>query len=1182
MMLIVILVGEVINYSLVVTNDGNITLYNPDVTDIFADGPALRLPDIFDNDDDILNPGELWSYSVSHSATQADIDNGEFINTASVISLADTDGDGNGDDPISDDDSETVAADQMFDLALEKDLAPGYSSPFNIFDDVLYQISVINEGNTTAFSFELTDRIPTGTIISPDDTNNWIIDASGDAIKMINTPLAPGETHTEFILLRIIPEAAQIGLDMIENYAEITGAFDSVGIELEDNDSETDNEDPMEDDQGDQDIEVEPLDPLGYIYCEKTGRIVTGGRITITGPGNIVYGVDENGNVLDGSNGIYQFFVDAAGTYQLSWSHPLGFPLSTTCNPLPGVYDPTGQDGAPIDKDGVIDNVLTMGSDATNGYLNDITCSANDYFMSIDINPEDPPLIAFNNVPVSCVLIRSIVCEDTNQNGISEPNDPGRDGIDVYLYDCFDLVNPIAVTTTANGGQYEFDGLDQGCYRLFFDNPAGYGVIDNPFVDADGWSEEFVLDWGDCYTDVTYCITQVSSIGDRVWKDSNGNGIQDAGENGASGVTVNLLDCNGNIVQSTTTNGSGNYSFDNIFPGDYIIQVDNCTIDESCAFTFKDSGSDDNLDSDVDASGQTDCLSLLPGVNDISVDIGLVPLSSVGDFVWEDSDGDGFQDPNEPGISDVIIQLYTGSGFLYRITTSDEDGYYEFDNLYPGDYYIKVVMPDTYQPTLNFNSDDEDTDSNLNSDNREGTTNTFSTTLGSDLTNIDIGLVRCVPIGETVWFDYNENDQWDENENGINQLKVELYRFNNGSWVLWDVTYTGHKPGTGSDDGYFKFCAMPGRYYLKFVNPPTTFVAARANRASEDKDSDITGRHGEGTTDDFEVFSGDEKCNIGAGYYKMGTIGDFVWYDSNENGMREAGENGVSGITVQAINIEGDMIAESVTDNYGRYMIDYLPKDDYYLHFDLPDGFTLTTPNQGSNSAMDSNVDGSNGPMTTPLYQVLPGEHVAHVDAGVLYSALPVIWSDIWGENRDDHNYIEWILESEINVSHYVVQRSYGNIQNFEAIGDVASYTGNGTMVSYDFNDYDVQESGVYYYRIKQYDLNGIYDYSKIVAIDREYESSDIIKHKVNVYPVPVVEELTVDIEILKMTDELSINIYDAYGQLVRKNIVFDIQVPQGIKQYKIDMIDMAQGVYNLEIKIDKHRVSKKLIVLGK
>ncbi|MEL6814022.1 MAG: SdrD B-like domain-containing protein [Cyanobacteria bacterium J06598_3] len=78
------------------------------------------------------------------------------------------------------------------------------------------------------------------------------------------------------------------------------------------------------------------------------------------------------------------------------------------------------------------------------------------------------------------------------------------------------------------------------------------------------------------------CVVGDSTIGDRVWEDTNGDGVQDPGENGISNVTVDLFwDLNGNgvidgndpLLDTRTTNIFGNYDFDELIFGNYIVQV---------------------------------------------------------------------------------------------------------------------------------------------------------------------------------------------------------------------------------------------------------------------------------------------------------------------------------------------------------------------------------------------------------------------------------------------------------------------------------------------------------------------------------------------------------------------------------------------------------------------------------
>src|SRR5690606_11132388 len=89
---------------------------------------------------------------------------------------------------------------------------------------------------------------------------------------------------------------------------------------------------------------------------------------------------------------------------------------------------------------------------------------------------------------------------------------------------------------------------------------------------------------------------QVATIGDFIWHDTNGDGIQDAGESGISNVVVNLLDANSNIVASTTTDMNGAYAFTNVVPGTYAVEVVPPT---GYTFSSPGQGGDTTADSDI-------------------------------------------------------------------------------------------------------------------------------------------------------------------------------------------------------------------------------------------------------------------------------------------------------------------------------------------------------------------------------------------------------------------------------------------------------------------------------------------------------------------------------------------------------------------------------------------------------
>ncbi|MBK8736765.1 MAG: hypothetical protein IPL98_13030 [Saprospiraceae bacterium] len=74
----------------------------------------------------------------------------------------------------------------------------------------------------------------------------------------------------------------------------------------------------------------------------------------------------------------------------------------------------------------------------------------------------------------------------------------------------------------------------------------------------------------------------------------------------------------------------------------------------NCAWTFKDRGGNDRTDSDVNASGITDCTRLDWGERDSTVDAGFVELAAYGDYVWHDRDVDGQQEFGEEGMEVLL------------------------------------------------------------------------------------------------------------------------------------------------------------------------------------------------------------------------------------------------------------------------------------------------------------------------------------------------------------------------------------------------------------------------------------------------------------------------------------------------------------------------------------------------
>jgi len=119
----------------------------------------------------------------------------------------------------------------------------------------------------------------------------------------------------------------------------------------------------------------------------------------------------------------------------------------------------------------------------------------------------------------------------------------------------------------------------------------------------------------------TRVLIQKASIGDFVWKDLDGDGLQDAGELGFQGVTVELYTSTDTLVGTTTTGVGGSYSFTNLDPGNYYLKF---YAPSGYVFSPQDQGTDDAKDSDANPStGQTIVTTLTSGETDNTWDAGM-------------------------------------------------------------------------------------------------------------------------------------------------------------------------------------------------------------------------------------------------------------------------------------------------------------------------------------------------------------------------------------------------------------------------------------------------------------------------------------------------------------------------------------------------------------------------------
>jgi hypothetical protein len=113
---------------------------------------------------------------------------------------------------------------------------------------------------------------------------------------------------------------------------------------------------------------------------------------------------------------------------------------------------------------------------------------------------------------------------------------------------------------------------------------------------------------------------------------------------------------------------------------------------------------------------------------------------------------------------------------------------------------------------------------------------------------------------------------------------------------------------------------------------------------------------------------------------ELGAIGDFVWYDTNQDGAQDVGEMGIPDITVHLFDCDDNLLATASTAASGEYLFDGLPEGDYYVHFVLPPGL-MFSPQDATDDALDSDADPTTG--RTICTHLDPGEIDRTWDAGM-------------------------------------------------------------------------------------------------------------------------------------------------------------------------------------------------------
>ena len=591
--------------------------------------------------------------------------------------------------------------------------------------------------------------------------------------------------------------------------------------------------------------------------------------------------------------------------------------------------------------------------------------------------------------------VGNFVWFDANKNGLQDADEAGVPGVTVTLTDgagnpVIDLDgNPVKPVTTDANGKYEFTNLmpnvdrivanaGEENYKVVFTVPAGYSATTSnagdPEKDSNGADSSVTLAQGQNDETVDFGLVADGTIGDTLfWDvDNNGGSAPSGPDKPLAGVTVTLTYTTPAGVQktlTTVTDADGHYSFKDLAPGDYVVTVDKTSLATACpectAQTHAPSG---NLTA---VAGQelslTSKVTLSPGAmtnNDQDWAFTGVANTAIAKAIADPTEvpAGGFT----PGTSVTYTLTVTNEG------PSPATGVIARDKLPSGVTFVSAEGDGTYDAAsgkwdLSSEVIEKDATRTLRI-----TVTIDASAAGSVVTNTatiekqdQIGdkkpdntssadLTAGYTIAGKLYNDANASFSSDNGEAPYAGVTVALLK-KDGTPVL---DKDGNPVTAVTDaDGKYSFPGLAlGEYTVSVVDPTSGPLAGTKPTEA------YTGRYK--TTADVTIAEATGSViDVNFGFVKPASLGDYTWMDVNRDGIQDADEPALPGVTVTltyedgsaVTDASGNVVTAKTSDANGKYSFENLLPGGYKVSFQAPAGYEATTSDAGTDRALDSN-----------------------------------------------------------------------------------------------------------------------------------------------------------------------------------------------------------------------------------
>src|SRR5579883_1808866 len=540
--------------------------------------------------------------------------------------------------------------------------------------------------------------------------------------------------------------------------------------------------------------------------------------------------------------------------------------------------------------------------------------------------------------------VGGVVFYDFNGNGAQ---DPGEVGVKSPVIAVAITGGTVDTSTTTNAsGQYSFTGIPDGTYTVRATVPVGFTAtsLDPQTVTIAG---------GVDVTNADFALQPDGKITGVVFEDKNGNGVQDSGEPAVPGATVTGNAFGGTTADFTaTTDASGKYTFTGVPDGTTAV-----TVTPPAGYASLPTST-----ADVTVSN----------AGTVTQDLGVAKPAVISGTVFQDFNGNGTQDAGETGLAGATVTLDAGTAAAVTTTTSPTGGF-AFTTVPDGTHKVTVAAPTGYSATsagsqtvavaggasvngltfalqpagqisgvvyndLNANGTqdagespvagatvtlDRGADGTVESTVTTDATGKFTftgvpngpntlavtapgfapstqtvTETGAAATTADVGLLKQAVVTGTVFNDVNGNGTLDAGEFGLGGVTVTLTEPDGTTTLTTTTDANGTYTFAGVPNGTSKVTVTaPAGNTVGTTNPQTVTVAGGATVAGENFAVTVTGQ-----------------------------VTGVVFQDKNGNGVQDAGETGLAGVTVTLDEgATGTAVETATTDASGKYTFTHVP-----------------------------------------------------------------------------------------------------------------------------------------------------------------------------------------------------------------------------------------------------------------